>query len=191
MNLPDTEWTCFEDIIFETQYGNWFPATPYMSKWRHSLLESVGILDDNSVPDDGLSKRCLSNQLRIHVFKRTEGRGLREFVNLDEVVALAQSYTSLPIEAITINSTTSVQDQARIFRAFDLLITSHGVRLLILFLRIQSALASSKCCQLCEIERSQTTPEMQGFYLTLQARDTPPFQKTRISTAHALTDQKT
>lgn len=75
------------------------------------------------MPGVGLAKRCGSNRLRIHVFKRTEGRGLREFVNLDEVVALAQTYTSLPIEVVTINSTTSVQAQAAIFRAFDLLIS--------------------------------------------------------------------
>lgn len=126
MNISDTEWTCFEDIVFETQYGNWFPATPYVSKWQHSLLESVGLRNENDVPDDGLAKRCRSNQLRVYVFKRTEGRGLREFVNLDEVIALAQTFTSLPIEVITINSTTPVRDQATLFRAFDLLITSHG-----------------------------------------------------------------
>jgi hypothetical protein len=126
LNFGDPKWTCFEDLVLETQYGNWFPATPYAPKWQHSLLESVGLRDDNSVADVGLAKRCASNRLRIHIFKRTEGRGLREFVNLDEVMALAQTFTSLPIEVVTINSTTPVQDQATLFRAFDLLITSHG-----------------------------------------------------------------
>jgi hypothetical protein len=98
LNKPDHEWTCFEDIMFETQYGTWFPGSQYIPEWHHSLLESVGLRDDNSVPDIGLAERCLSNRLRIHVFKRTEGRGLREFVNLDEVVALAQTYTSLQLK---------------------------------------------------------------------------------------------
>jgi len=126
LNIPDQEWTCFEDLVFETQYGTWFPESQYILKWRQSLLESVGLQDDNSMPDEGLVKRCGANRLRIHVFKRTEGRGLREFVNLDEVVALAQTYTSLPINVVTIDSTTPVRAQAALFREFDLLITPHG-----------------------------------------------------------------
>jgi hypothetical protein len=128
LNKPNQEWICFEDLLFETQYGSWFPAPAYISNWRHILLESAGLRDGNTISggDEGLAERCLSNQLRIHVFKRTEGRGVREFVNLDEVVALAQTYTFLPIEVVTINSTTPVRVQATLFRAFDLLITSHG-----------------------------------------------------------------
>jgi len=127
LNKPNQEWTCFEDILFETQYGTWFPALPYISNWRNSLLESAGLRDENTIPgDEGLAERCGANQLRIHVFKRTEGHALRDFVNLDAVVALAQNYTSLTIEVVTINSTTPVGVQAAIFGAFDLLITPHG-----------------------------------------------------------------
>lgn len=123
LNRPNQEWTCFEDLVFETQYGTWFPAMPYVSKWRNSLLESLGT---PYIRDEGLVERCQTDQLRIHIFQRTEGSSLREFVNLEEVIALAQTYTSLAIEVVTINSTTSVQAQASLFRAFDILITSHG-----------------------------------------------------------------
>jgi len=127
LNKPNQEWTCFEDLLFETQYGTWFPAPPYISNWRNSLLESAGLRDENTMPGDAaLAERCGANRLRIHVFKRTEGRGLRDVVNLNEVVALAQTYTSISIEVVTINSTTPVRVQAAIFGAFDLLITPHG-----------------------------------------------------------------
>lgn len=51
---------------------------------------------------------------------------LRRFLNLDEVVKLAQAYTSVPVEVITVNETTPVNEQIRIFNTFDVLITSHG-----------------------------------------------------------------
>ena len=77
LNLGDRDWSCFEDLVFETQYGNWFPAMPYIFKWQQSLLETVG-LPKNITHDEGLAQRCRTNRLRIHVFKRTEGRGLRD-----------------------------------------------------------------------------------------------------------------
>ena len=54
---------------------------------------------------------------------------LRRFLNLPDVVKLAQSYTDVPVEVVTVNETTSVPEQIRIFNQFDVLITSHGSHL--------------------------------------------------------------
>ena len=51
---------------------------------------------------------------------------LRRFLNLGEVVQLAQSYSSVPVEIVTVNESTLVAEQIRIFNSFDILITSHG-----------------------------------------------------------------
>lgn len=47
----------------------------------------------------------------------------------DSSVALAQEYTTVPVEIITVNGTTSFLDQIRIFNSFDVLITPHGSHL--------------------------------------------------------------
>jgi hypothetical protein len=54
---------------------------------------------------------------------------LRKFTNLDDVVKLAQEYTTVPVEVVTVNESTTVQEQIRLFNSFDVLITSHGSHL--------------------------------------------------------------
>jgi len=54
---------------------------------------------------------------------------LRAFINLKDVVALAQNYTNIPVEVVTVNGSTSLLDQIRIFNSFDVLITPHGSHL--------------------------------------------------------------
>ncbi len=66
---------------------------------------------------------------RIKIFQRTGTLQLRKFLNLPDVVKLAQEYTMVPIEVITANSTTSVQQQIDMFNNYDVLITSHGSHL--------------------------------------------------------------
>ena len=45
------------------------------------------------------------------------------------MIALAQSYTTIPVEVITINSTTSLALQIKTFNQFDVLISPHGSHL--------------------------------------------------------------
>ena len=54
---------------------------------------------------------------------------LRRFLNLPDVVRLAQTYTDVPVKVVTVNETTSVPEQIRMFNQFDVLITSHGSHL--------------------------------------------------------------
>lgn len=66
---------------------------------------------------------------RIKIFQRSATRNLRRFLNLQEVIDVAQSFTSHPVEVITANESSTLADQIRIFDAFDILITSHGSHL--------------------------------------------------------------
>lgn len=50
-------------------------------------------------------------------------------MNLDEVIKLATMYTTEPVEVITVNSTTTVQQQIKLFNSYDVLITAHGSHL--------------------------------------------------------------
>ena len=79
----------------------------------------------NKLVRDGLN---ITNA-RIKIFQRTGTIMLRKFVNLDEVVQLAQEYTTRPIEVLTTNATTSVQEQIEMFNDYDVLITAHGSHL--------------------------------------------------------------
>lgn len=80
---------------------------------------------ENKPVRDGLN----ITKARIKIFQRTATLMLRKFVNLDEVVKLAQEYTTYPVEVITANATTSVQDQIDMFNNYDVLITAHGSHL--------------------------------------------------------------
>ena len=66
---------------------------------------------------------------RIVVFQRTATISLRRFLNLPDVLRLAQTYTDVPVRLVTVNESTSVPEQIRIFNQFDVLITSHGSHL--------------------------------------------------------------
>ena len=80
---------------------------------------------ENKQIRDGLN----ITRAKIKIFQRTATLMLRKFVNLDEVVKLAQEYTTEPIEVITANATTSVQQQIDMFNGYDVLITAHGSHL--------------------------------------------------------------
>ena len=68
--------------------------------------------------------------LRIGIFRRTEGKsGLRRIRNLDEVQALAASFTRVPVKVFTLTSKSSFEEQLWAFRSLDLLITPHGSQL--------------------------------------------------------------
>ena len=53
----------------------------------------------------------------------------RAFANLDKVLVLARRYTTAEVPVITVDVATPVDEQARIFQTFDILISSHGSHL--------------------------------------------------------------
>lgn len=53
----------------------------------------------------------------------------RNFINIKQVIALAQEYTSEKVEVVTVNSQTSVREQIKLFNSIDVLITCHGSHL--------------------------------------------------------------
>jgi Glycosyltransferase 61 len=82
--------------------------------------------------DTSAQKPVLEEQktaTRIAVFQRTGTAMLRSFINLAEVVDLAQSYTSLPVKVMTVNGSTPFRAQIRLFNTFDVLISPHGSHL--------------------------------------------------------------
>lgn len=66
---------------------------------------------------------------RIKIFQRTQTENLRAFINVDEVMALAQEYTTVPVEIVTVNKSSSIKDQIILFNSFDVMLTPHGSHL--------------------------------------------------------------
>lgn len=118
--------------------GTYFADNNYFvnQRWQQVLDEaatdgtlSTGTTPNNTVANTIVQDRCRSNSLRIAAFQRNEGSSLRLFRNMDEVQALVQEYTDHPFWVATANSTTSPEEQMRLFRSFDVLITPHGSHL--------------------------------------------------------------
>ena len=122
------KWTCFEDLYLEPDYGSWYPAPKFQAAWRHALLTQT-TWGGETTSTNSLQDRCRANTLKIHVFQRSSGRGRRAFANLDEVLALARRYTATEVPVVTVDAATFVDEQARVFQDFDVLISSHGSQL--------------------------------------------------------------
>ena len=135
--------TCFEDLFVSMRNGIWLQMPFNQINFRKDTAKYIGepkqalskpetvaaILPSRArqdyCPPDGSKK----STARIKVFERSATRMLRKFLNMDEVVTIAQDFTSVPVEIVTVNDTTSVLDQIRLFNSFDVLITSHGSHL--------------------------------------------------------------
>jgi hypothetical protein len=141
LNKNDRNWTCFEDLYFETSYNSWYPAPQYQNSWLrtlHGMVEeslpptsTPTVASDQGTPPPkaSLAERCRARNLRIHLFERSSGSSLRKFTNLEQVRAVLANFTSVPISVVTMNETTPLAEQIAAFRAFDVLVTSHGSQL--------------------------------------------------------------
>ena len=141
LNKGDRNWTCFDDLYFETGHNSWYPAPQYQSSWLRTLhgmaeaslpsasLPALAPPQDPLPPVASLAKRCRTGNLRIHLFQRSTGSTLRSFANLEPVRALLQNFTSVPVPVVTVNVSTPLAGQIDAFRAFDVLVTSHGSQL--------------------------------------------------------------
>jgi hypothetical protein len=147
---------CFEDIYFSARMGLWMQGRANLVQFRKDTAsivhEPAGVITNPEVlnmdslgfdatvfPNMFYMNYC-NNQTnqptkskissaRIKIFQRTATVMLRRFINLKDVINLAQSYTTYPVEVITVNESTTVQEQIRIFNTFDVLITAHGSHL--------------------------------------------------------------
>ena len=127
--------------------------------WRRTVDRLVTATGISTMPEPQNQSRakcegCLNKCrefLRIGIFQRTEGRsGLRRLRNLDEVQALAQSLTRVPVKMVTLTSASSFEEQLWAFRSLDLLITPHGSQVTnmifaprTVFVELQAAIADT------------------------------------------------
>jgi sRNA-binding regulator protein Hfq len=144
--------TCFEDIMLSSRNGIWINKAYNEIAFRaHSAKlfgEPAGAVDStgksveketdsiyplvkrpafcgNYLGPDAVTK----SNARIKVFQRTATANLRAFTNLQDIVALAQQYTTVPVEIVTVNGTTTLEQQIRLFNSFDILLSPHGSHL--------------------------------------------------------------
>lgn len=132
LNQGNSSWVCFEDLYMEIEYGTWYPKqSDAQALWQEALLSDKNVHSQIKVPsNDTLRERCDAKRLRIHIFQRTEGKGLRSFLNLNETLELVHEYTSnASVSIITLNSSTTIVEQIKTFRGFDVLVTPHGSHL--------------------------------------------------------------
>ena len=149
IRVPPYEISCFEDIYMSQRNGVWLNKPDNLIALRAATVKELGEpaellktpeLISDSQPLQTKPAYCpqgkydtvlgiTKTRARIRIFQRTATQNLRSFVNLQAVIELVQQFTILPVKVITVNSTTTVEDQIRIFNDFDLLITPHGSHL--------------------------------------------------------------
>ena len=153
------EITCFTDFYMSQRNGVWMNKLDVLIPFRQysanligepkEAAESVPETDTdnpNTIPtlpaycpkdSKAFMRRRSSKSFNpsektnavIKIFKRTATSMLRSFLNMDELVELVQRFTNVPVEIITVNSSTSVKEQIVLFNSFDVLITPHGSHL--------------------------------------------------------------
>ena len=149
--------TCFDDVYISPRTGIWLTKPQNIIAFRLKSFEIYGeprqIYDKKTkrvmeTPKDleslvwkpyfcdeyaGYKKLSTTpirtTSARIRIFQRSDTENLRKFMNLDEVIALAQTFTSIPVEVVTVNKTSTIEEQIRLFNSFDVLITPHGSHL--------------------------------------------------------------
>mmetsp|Transcript_649 Transcript_649/g.1075 ORF Transcript_649/g.1075 Transcript_649/m.1075 type:complete len:518 (+) Transcript_649:67-1620(+) len=106
-----------------------------VAKWQASVSDhikeqnwTVATKETSDLKGSNATPSCRRN-LQIAVWRRTEGTALRLLTNLDEVERLVAKYTDQPVSIVTVSSKTSPEEQAAVFRSFDILITPHGSHL--------------------------------------------------------------
>ena len=135
------ELVCFEDLYVSLRANIWLQGADEILSFRKRAAEIVGepaeVLkkDENPIivrdkPDilQGISQSyCTTDgtksKARIKIYQRSAGR---RFNNLEEVKKLVQTYSSVPVEVVTANTSTSVADLIQLFNSFDILVSPEG-----------------------------------------------------------------
>ena len=143
-----TTLTCFDDMYLMPRVGTWMTGIPTQINFRKDVGKLLGqpasalSKPGESVAHFSLAKgerqgycpkvrreKKQKSDARIKIFQRSGTKMLRKFINLKEVISLAQEYTTKKVEVLTLNSESSVRDQIKLFNNFDILITCHGSHL--------------------------------------------------------------
>ena len=135
------ELVCFEDLYVSLRANIWLQGADEIVSFRKRAAAIIGepaeVLKSNENPIvvrdkpdilQGISQSyCTSDgtktKARIKIYQRSAGR---RFTNLEEVKKLAQSYSSIPVEVVSANTSTSVADLIQLFNSFDILISPEG-----------------------------------------------------------------
>lgn len=143
------ELLCFDDLYLSTRVNHWIQGPENLINFREEAAVVTGepvqaktISEEPSeLEPKGANKRVYQSycnreaaavkptNARIKIFQRTLTEALRAFVNLDEVVAMVQQYTTVPVEVVSTTENNTIQEQIRLFNSFDILITPHGSHL--------------------------------------------------------------
>ena len=155
MPVNPYEITCFSDIYLSQRNGVWMNRLSDHILFRKEGAKIIGepkaLLEADEVdtgkvltqlpefcprdPHTYLKRGAKSliykekSNAKISIFQRTDTSMLRKFTNLDEVIRAVQQFTNLPVNVVTVNGTTSVKEQIKLFNSFDILITPHGSHL--------------------------------------------------------------
>lgn len=134
---------CFEDVYLSTRNKWWIQGQLNQRQFRGELMTNLKqsqLLADSideehdSMQTQGHQNYCPvrdgdSSQARIVIFQFEFKSPLEydgNFVNIEEVINMVQSFTSTPVKIVTINSHTPIAEQMADFNSFDLLITPSG-----------------------------------------------------------------
>ena len=113
-----TEFTCMKKLYFDIRYGIWLRDAHVLRTWQQTASEMFQL-------DFAQRPPMCPHSTRIRIYQRSTGN-TRRFTNLDQVISVAQEFTSHPVSVFSNNETLPLSDQVRNFATFDILITPHG-----------------------------------------------------------------
>lgn len=142
-DAPDTEILCFDDLYLSARQGHWIEGVETAIQFRHDVALKIGEpeaaleLSERNLEFSSATMYqayCTIGQAKptsakIKVFQRTESPSPRTIVNINDVVALLQKYTSIPVEVVTATEKMSMKEQIKLFNSYDILVTTHGSHL--------------------------------------------------------------
>ena len=130
------ELVCFEDIYLSLRSNIWIQGPDDITSFRKRAADLTGepaeaLKSPEKFPEimapTSTQPYCTKDETKtnakIKIYQRSAGR---KFTNLDEVKALVQKYSSVPVEVVTASPNTTVADLIRLFNNFDILVSPEG-----------------------------------------------------------------
>jgi len=126
---------CAENMLIEHSVGRslgqnhissviaWRSALRQYIRHHHRMLDPVS-LGTGRYP----SYEACKERLRISIFQRNEGKSLRKFVNLHDILSLSSAFSE-HVSVVSLNSSSTFVDAVKSFNSFDILLTPHGSHL--------------------------------------------------------------
>ena len=134
---------CFDDVYTSVRSKWWIQGLQHQRSMRMELMSHFkqkkllsDMIDETQDSETIVGRQNYCPQVlegksnaRIKIFQHdTDGVSAydRNFMNTEEVIRMAQSFTSEPVTVITLNSSSPIAEQIELFNSFDLLITPSG-----------------------------------------------------------------